>query len=116
MTLRDFAGIGAGPRRLALRTGRGVRVLDLTEVSWVSAEGDYVRFHESSRTLLVRKTMAAAERELATRRFARIHRSAIVNLDHVVEFRAAAGGDGRVLLRNGVVLPMSRVYRRRAVQ
>jgi len=97
---------------LARRPG-SLRVLDPRQVSWIAAERDYVRYHEGQRSHLVRKTMAAAERELAHLRFARIHRSAIVNLDHIVELRPAAGGDYRVLLRGGTVLTLSRVFRRR---
>jgi len=104
----------AGRERLAVREPGRIRLLDVAGVSWVSAEGDYVRFHAPQQTLLVRKTMAAVERELAERRFARIHRSAIVNLDHVVELRPAAGGDWLAVLREGIVLRVSRVYRRRA--
>ena len=46
--------------------------------------------------------------------FLRIRRSAIVNLDFVVELRPVAGGDCRVLLREGTVLTLSRSFRKRA--
>jgi two-component system LytT family response regulator len=97
---------------LARRPG-SVRVLDPQQVSWISAERDYVRFHEGGRSLLVRRTMASVQREFEPLRFARIHRSTIVNLDHVVELRPVRGGDCRVVLREGTVLTLSRVFRRR---
>jgi len=111
--LENWKGQTAGRERLVIRQPGRVRMLDIAGVSWVSAEGDYVRFHAARQSLLVRKTLAAVERELADRRFARIHRSTIVNLDHVVELRPACGGDWRVLLREGTVLRLSRLYRRR---
>lgn len=99
---------------VARQDGR-IRVLDLRNVSWVEAERDYVRFHLLKESVLIRKTLAAAEQELAGRRFLRIHRSAIVNLDFIVEMRPVAGGDCRVLLRGGTILTLSRSFRRRAV-
>lgn len=97
-----------------ITTERGhVRVIDLRRVSWVGAEGDYVRFHQSPQSVLLRKTMHAAERELTPRRFLRIHRSVLVNLDYIVEMRPVPGGDCRVLLKEGTVLTLSRTFRRR---
>ena len=85
-----------------------VRVIDLQSVSWVGAEGDYVRFHQPNRSLLLRKTMAAAERELASRRFLRIHRSAIVNLERIARIEPY-GKESRVaILTDGARLPVSR--------
>ena len=99
--------------RMVARERGCVRVIDLQSVSWVGAEGDYVRFHQPNRSLLLRKTMAAAERELASRRFLRIHRSAIVNLEFIVEMRPVPGGDYRVYLKEGTILTFSRVFRKR---
>lgn len=107
-----LAAPAEGSRLVAQEKGR-VRVVDLRSVSWVGAEGDYVRFYQGGRSLLLRQTMAAAERELAPRRFLRIHRSAIVNLDFIVEMRPVPGGDFRVFLKEGTVLTLSRVFRRR---
>jgi two-component system, LytTR family, response regulator len=91
-----------------------VRVVDLRSVSWVGAEGDYVRFHQKGQSLLLRQTMSSAERELAPRRFLRIHRSAIVNLDFIVEMRPVPGGDCQVMLKDGTLLTLSRTFRKRA--
>jgi two-component system LytT family response regulator len=114
MQLAEFLERTAPPLRLAARENGRIRMVDLRQVSWVAAERDYVRYHEPARSLLVRKTMAEAARELADSRFVRIHRSAIVNLDHVVEMWPVPGGDCRVLLRQGTLLTFSRTYRKKA--
>ena len=53
----------------------------VTEIDWIEAFGNYARLHTGPRTHLIRETMATLERALDVRRFARIHRSTIVNLD-----------------------------------
>jgi two-component system LytT family response regulator len=70
-----------------------------------------VMLHIQKSGHLVRETMSALEKRLDPRRFARIHRSAIVNLDFIRELRPLWGGDYRVLLENGIQLTFSRNYR-----
>jgi len=108
------SAVGERPYRLVARQNGRLLVLDSRIVTWIGAEGDYVRFHHGKQSVLVRRTMAAVERELASARFLRIHRSAIVNLDFIVEARPVPGGDHRVFLKDGTVLTLSRCFRRRA--
>ena len=108
------AAVAGQPYRLVARQNGRLLVLDSRSVTWIAAEGDYVRFHHGKQSMLVRKTMAAVERELAAARFLRIHRSAIVNLDFIVEARPLPGGDYRVYLKDGTVLRLSRSFRKRA--
>jgi len=81
------------------------------DIDWVGAEGDYVRLHAGSKSWLSRDTLAAVERRLGTRRFLRIHRSTVVNLDRVVEIRSLDSGDATVILKDGTELRMSRGHR-----
>jgi len=81
------------------------------EIDWIEAAGDYVRLHAGPRSWLVRETMAAVERRLGPRRFLRIHRSTIVNVDRIREMRAFDNGDGAVTLQEGTELRLSRTYR-----
>jgi two-component system, LytTR family, response regulator len=81
------------------------------DVDWIEADGNYVRLHVGAASHMIRETIAAVERSLPPSRFARIHRSAIVNLDRVVEMRQWSSGDYIVILANGVRLKLSRTYR-----
>ena len=56
-------------------------------IEWVEAQGDYVKFHIGKENHILRETMTAAAERLDPNRFVRIHRSRIVNLDHVREIR-----------------------------
>ena len=59
----------------------------------------------------VRETMGQLAKELNPARFARIHRSTIVNLDRVQELRSSFNGEYVVVLRGGTRLTLSRGYR-----
>jgi len=80
----------------------------LTEIDWVEAEGDYVRLHAGTASHLVRETMAEAEQRLPARRFLRIHRSTIVNVDRIRDVTSLENGDWTVRLLNGEKLRLSR--------
>jgi two-component system LytT family response regulator len=60
--------------------------------------------------------LLAMERELDPRRFVRIHRSTIVNVDAVPKMRPLLGGGYRVGLKVGMILTLSRSFRKRAAR
>lgn len=108
----DEAPTGRGASRLAVRTGNGVRLIDTNDVMWIEAERDYARLRTRAGEFLLRTTMAALERRLDPRRFVRIHRSTIANLEFVAELRDADAGDSEVVLRSGARLRASERGRR----
>jgi len=105
------AGPGGYARRWAVREGEHFVLLRAEEVDWIEAAANYVRFHARGREYLLRGTMAALAQTLDPRRFARIHRSTIVNLDRVREIRPEWHGDYDVVLTTGVTLRLGRRYR-----
>lgn len=108
---RGSAAAPEAPERCFRIRNRGrLTFLRHAEVDWIEAEGDYLCLHAGGRELLVRETMAEAERRLGGR-FLRIHRSAIVNADRVRELVSRENGDFRVFLENGKELRLSRTRR-----
>ena len=99
--------------RILVRDRGRVLVLNHDDIDWIAAEGDYVRVHAGGRGHLVRDTMVAMEARLDPARFARIHRSAIVNVSRVKEVRSHGERDYLAVLRDGTRLKVSRTYRRR---
>ena len=83
------------------------------EIVRVEAADNYVMLHLTAGRLMLRETMTAIEARLGTLNFARINRSAIVNLDQLREIQPAQHGDYQVVLRDGTVLPLSRSLRGR---
>lgn len=111
--LRAIVRSGKPEERLVLRDGSRVLVLDPGEISWIEAEGDYLRIHEGRKSHLVRHTMAAIEEKLDPARFARIHRSTIVNTGQVREVRPDGDRANVLVLRDGTLLKASRSFRDR---
>src|SRR5215212_733939 len=113
-------GGGAGPRapldRLLIKEEGRMYVVKTAEIDWVEAYGNYARLHVGPRAHLIRETMNNLERALDPARFARIHRSTIVNLDRIKEMQPWFSGEYVVLLADGTKLKLSRWYRERLEQ
>ncbi|HKY31490.1 MAG TPA: LytTR family DNA-binding domain-containing protein [Candidatus Polarisedimenticolia bacterium] len=112
-TLQGADGGGRRARRLVVRTpGRSV-VLRAEEIDWIEPAGNYLRVHVGRASHLMRETMAGVEARLDADRFVRIHRSALVNVDRIVELQPTFHGDLVVLLKDGTRLTLGRAYRKR---
>lgn len=97
--------------RFVVRSVGRMLLIDAGEVDWIEAAGNYVRLHHGGQKHLLRETMNSLESQLDPERFARIHRSTIVNLDRVRELHHILHGDYSVFLRDGTRLTLSRGYR-----
>ncbi len=83
------------------------------EIDWIEANDNYLRLHCGSACHTLRETMSALETKLDASKFVRIHRSTIVNLERVKEFRPWFNGDYLAILSDGAELKISRKYRQR---
>ncbi|HEU4880490.1 MAG TPA: LytTR family DNA-binding domain-containing protein [Gemmatimonadaceae bacterium] len=109
--LRELLSSLANVERILVKADGRMFFIRMAEIDWVEAYGNYVRVHVGSTAHLLRETMSSMERMLPQDRFARIHRSTIVNLDRVVEMKQWMSGDYNVLLTTGVRVKLSRSYR-----
>jgi two-component system, LytTR family, response regulator len=105
-------GPPAHVRRIPVRREDRVFLIDAHDVDWIEADGDYAHLHSGKSEYLLRETMAHLASTLDPNRFARIHRSIIVNLDRVRELRQMFKGDYTVLLHDGTELKLSRHFKR----
>lgn len=99
--------------RLIIKCRGLIRVLRTQKLDWISADGDYVRLHAQGHSYLLRKTMNEMEARLDPRAFARISRSAIVNLERIVELTPIRRGEYLVRLDSGHEVKLTRSYRSR---
>lgn len=99
--------------RLPVPSSRGTMLVSSREVDWIEAANNYACLHCGVATHVIRETLNHLEQRLAGLRFARIHKSAMVNLDRVREIIPLTGGDSRLVLVDGTQLTVSRTYRRR---
>jgi len=95
-----------------VKSGGRVFFLRTDEIDWIEAAGNYVRLHLGTESHLFRETMNRMEARLDGRRFARIHRSRIVNTERVKELQPWFNGDYVVVLRDGTRLTLSRGYKK----
>jgi two-component system LytT family response regulator len=76
--------------RLVFRSKGRILFLQIAEIRWIGAEENYVRISAGKESHMLRNTMANFETKLDPEVFLRVHRSAIINLQHVKEFRTDA--------------------------
>lgn len=97
--------------RLTLRGRNGLVVLDLATVDRIIADGNYVTAYASGRAHSVRRTLTSIEAQLDPQRFARVHRSAIVNLACVREVQPWFRGEYVAVLSSGAKVRVGATYR-----
>jgi two-component system LytT family response regulator len=101
--------LGTGPMtRLFVRSGGSIIPVAVASVEWFEARGDYVAAHVGPARHLLHLSLNRLEARLPAERFVRIHRTHIVNLDHVAAFQSV--GKGRLVARltDGRQLAVSR--------
>ena len=109
-----LATLRTGPphlERLFVRVGDAQRLLRVQDIRWIEAQDNYVRLHLADEAHLLRQTLSSLEARLDPRRFRRIHRSTLVNLDHVKEVQPWFNGELAAVLQDGTTLAVSRSYR-----
>jgi two-component system LytT family response regulator len=108
---RESVEAATRPARLPVTSGGRIQLVDVASIDWIESADNYVILHCGARQHLLRETMTRLAGRLDPRRFARIHRSTIVQIDRVDRLEPIARGDWVVRLRDGTQLPMSRTYR-----
>jgi two-component system LytT family response regulator len=99
--------------RFLVRSRGRMLLVPAASVDWIGGAGNYAELHVGPDMHLVRGTLAEIEARLPSERFARIHRSAIVNLDRVKALHPWSHGDLLLELADGTELRLSRRYRGR---
>lgn len=102
--------------RLAIKSNGRVNFVNVAEIDWIEAANNYVRVHSNRESYLIRETMSSLEAKLDPRRFARVHRSVIVNMGRVKQLKTMFKGEYEIVMQDGKHLPFGRAYRSRARQ
>ena len=94
--------------RIVVKTGTRIKVISAEQVEYIEAFDDYVYIHTMDGRFIKQQTMAYYEKHLDNKEFARIHRSYIVRLSHIVQMEPY-GKDSKVLLhKSGGKIKVSR--------
>ena len=110
-----LAALGTGvqdrreyPRRLVVPNAAKDSFVNVDDIEWIEAADYYSCIHAGQKNLMLREPIKQLAETLDPRKFIRIHRSAIVNIDHVNEILREGRSEGWVLLTNGRRLKMSK--------
>lgn len=102
------APAGALPARLAIPTRSGVVLLDPAQVSHAAIEGELVTIFSAQGDHLTDYTLNDLEQRLPPGRFTRVHRRALLSLEHVVRLEPAATGGFVARTSRGHAVEISR--------
>lgn len=110
--LEDVRSGNPHPERILVRTGDHHLLLKVEDIRWIEAEDNYIRLHlRTGEKHLLRHTLGRFLQRLDPKRFRRIHRSAVVNLDCIKELQPWFHGDSMVHLDDGTTLTLTRTHR-----
>ncbi|HEY8604541.1 LytR/AlgR family response regulator transcription factor [Tsuneonella suprasediminis] len=85
--------------------------VEIETIEHIEAAGDYMCIYTGDNSLILRETMKDLERRLDPRKFQRVHRSTIVNLDQVRQVKPHTNGECFLVLESGAEVKVSRSYR-----
>jgi two-component system LytT family response regulator len=106
---RMSEALSRGPMsRLFVRNGQRIVPVAVAEIAWFEAVGDYVAAHTVAGQHVLHLSLNRLQERLDPQRFLRIHRTHLVNLDHVSAFRRDLNGRMHAELRDGSRLAVSR--------
>ncbi|MGH7456621.1 MAG: LytR/AlgR family response regulator transcription factor, partial [bacterium] len=99
------------PKRFVVKSAGRIFFVNVDEIDWIAAAGNYVQLHVGPQSHLLRQTMDAIEAMLDAEKFLRIRRSAIVHVERIKELKPLSKGEYQIILRDGTQLASSRRYR-----
>ena len=102
--------------RLVVRKLNREFILNCAEIDRLEADGNYVLVHAAGQNYRLRESLDGLARRLGEQRFARVHRTHVVNIDRIREIQPWDHGDFRIVLKDGNFVNFSRRYRNRLDQ
>jgi two-component system LytT family response regulator len=97
--------------RLVVKGAGTTRFIRVADVDWIEGAGVYVNLHVAGKEFLYRSALNELAGQLDPLRFIRVHRSAIVNMDSILELQPISHGEFEIVLRDGHRSRVSRTYR-----
>src|SRR5215469_7279061 len=97
--------------RLVVKSAGTTRFIRAVDIDWIEAAGVYVTLHVGGKELLYRAALNDLAERLDARRFVRVHRSALINIESIVQLEPISHGEFEAVLKNGSRTRVSRTYR-----
>jgi two-component system LytT family response regulator len=96
--------------RFAVKSSAGIYFVRADDIEWIDASGNYTALHAGGRKHLIRETIKSVEAKLDPKKFIRVHRSAIINLDKLRKLQPYFHGEYVVTMQDGTTITSSRGY------
>jgi two-component system LytT family response regulator len=96
--------------RVTIKSSGRIYFLKTEEIDWVEGSGDYLCLHVGNKSHLIRETMGDFYAKLDSKKFLRIHRSTIVNIERIKDIQPLFKGEYIITLTSGIKLKSSRGY------
>ena len=96
--------------RFAVKSNAGIYFVRADDIEWIDAAGNYAELHAGGKKHLIRETIKSVEAKLDPKKFIRVHRSAIINLDKLRKLQPYFHGEYVVTMQDGTTLTSSRGY------
>jgi len=110
-TSDDAVGANRFEKLINIKDRGQIFRVDVDTIEMIEAAGDYMVINTGDNSLVLRETMKDLEKRLDPRRFQRVHRSTIVNLDLVKQVKPHTNGECFLILESGSQVKVSRSYR-----
>jgi two-component system LytT family response regulator len=114
--IENQRNVNLNSHKIGLPTLQGLNFVQIKEIILCKAEGNYTNIFMTADKILVTRTLKDFEELLADYNFLRIHRSYLINLDHIEKYdrahQSAEGDGGCVTLKNNIHVPVSRDRRK----
>lgn len=91
--------------------GDEIRFVDVDDVCWIEASGNYVKLHCESDSHMIRASLKSMEFSLNPEKFIRIHKSTMINVTKVQFIKSCTTGDLQAKMESGKKLKISRNYK-----
>ncbi len=98
------------PEKIAVPTSDGFVFIPITSIVYCLAKSNYTEFHLSdNKTVLSSYTLKQYDELLTPQSFFRVHRSYLINLNHVKAYKRGDGGE--IVMNNGDIIELSRTHK-----
>ncbi|MGD8380251.1 MAG: response regulator [Gammaproteobacteria bacterium] len=98
-------------QRLSVRSDDYIRLVQVDDIDWIRATGNYIELHVGDTCFLHRESLRRLLGSLDPSKFLRIHRGIAVNVDRILEIHPLPNGNAEIVLHDGTRLSVSRRFR-----
>lgn len=97
--------------RILIKCDGHIYFVKTDQIDWIESSGNYITIHVENQEHICRDTLKSLGAKLDKKKFVRVHRTKIVNVEHIKEIKPWFHGDSIIVLNNNIEIPLSRNYK-----